>query len=1079
MIIWKWLLRTLLTLIILIMLIVCFILTPYGFKTSVYIIEKSLPGQVHYQTISGMITGPITVKQLDYKDKGNHIHIDNLNFDWSPTSLFRKKLVISQLSANGITVITPPNLKMPPTSAEEKSIKQKLDDFLKALKPYQPQPLELPLSLEIDHAHASNLRFGTAENHITTIIKTITVNGVIYPDNINITAKTELLKPQPIFATLTARGSLKHYLIDLEIKDKLYHTTLHGEGNRDGATITIPKSNTLGGTLAGTIRLAWYPQIQWNINLQATNINPHLLDKQLPTSLDFSIKTTGKLINHNPELDFVGNLSSARATVNVEVHHHQQWNAKWNINIPRIIHIYSEAGGSFKSQGTLQGKLDAPTTSGSIEGSKLIFNGIHVGTIKGSWNLYFDNKTRSQLDMVINKLKLRAFKFDIVHINLDGHLLKHDILLDLNIGKHSVTLVTRAHYDGNTWTGVISKFTSDHNQFGNWKLRKPANFEYSPDKAFLKPLCLDANTGAFMCTHAEWTKDKPWNFSLQSKNFNFVRLEKKAMINAQFTSRLSINAHATGVGKEVQNGVLHMDISPGMLTYLVGTQVVNTNIRQSSIDVNINKKVGLEANLNLNVAVKDSLQAKLHIPEFTDYDIPMESKKLQSDLYITMHDFRFVTLLEHVLKVSLGRLKGHFTLTGTIGSPYLRGAADLEIPNFEYTIARVHAHNIKAHIQANGQKLTYNLVGYAFNKAPMTMKGETDLSQPHAVTKFVVATKNAEIIKNNQMDVYADATLNFLLTHTSLDIDGNVFIPKAKLSLVDFSNTLEMPKAHVEYIGIPKSKEPEPSHKINLHLDVKLGNDIWFTAFGLNARLAGGIVMKMSPTKGTIADGQVRIAEGTFQAYGQYLVITQGSSVSFIESPISNPFIDARAFKYVNTTTQGVGRQLSDNRIMVGVHIHGTLRSMQFGLYSQPPGISQADILSYLIFGYASGNGNAASLSVLMDAANAMIDSSGGLDQPVGLTDRLKQGLGIRELGVRNETVVDAIGNPVEDQSSFVVGDQLTKRIYVQFSRGLIIPDNVFTVQYQLNKNWKIQTETGSGGDVGTGADVLYTISTD
>ena len=1062
------------------MLAICFILTPYGFKFSVYLFEKSLPGHIHYQTINGMVTGPIHIKQLDYQNKGKHIHINNLSFDWSPTSLFHKKLTISHFTANGITIIKPsPKINTPISKENKTSIQQKLTDFIKALKPYQPQPFELPLSLEINHAHISNLRFGTTKNQLSTIIKTIDVNGVVYPNRINLIATTELLKPQHILATLTAKGSLNHYHVDLSLKDNIYHMNFHGEGNRNGALITIPESKALEGTIAGTFKINWYPQISWDINFKATKINPHLIDKQLPKTLSVSLISSGKLIKQNPLFDFTGTLSSSQSTITINAHHHKIWNIKWNANAPDLAQLYPSASGSLKSQGSLQGKLATPTTSGTINGSKISFAGLTINNIKGNWNLYFDNKTQSHVNMIIKKLDYHEIKFKIIHLDLDGHLLKHDIKLDINIGKHAVLLVARAHYDGDKWTGVISKFTSQHNQFGNWKLRKPANFEYSTTQTFLKPFCLDANTGAFLCTQANWTKGKPWEFSLHSKNFSFIRLEKKAMIDTQFTSKLSINAHATGTGKEIEQGTFHADISPGMLTYLVGTQLVNTPIRQSTINVNINKKIGLDAKLSINVAVKDSINVGMRIPEFTDYNIPMKDKKLKTDVHILMHDFRFVTLFEHVLKVSLGKLKGHFTLDGTVGAPYLKGDADLKIPNFEYTVARVHAHDIKAHIHADGKKIIYNLVGYAFNKAIMTMKGQTDLSQPHAVTTFTVTAKNAEVIKNDKMDVYTDATLNFLLTHTNLDITGDVFIPKAKLSLINFSSTLEMPKANVEYIGLPKSEEPKPAHNINLHLNVKLGDDIWLTAFGLNARLTGDILMKMSPRQATIANGQVRIAEGTFQAYGQYLVIAKGSSVSFIESPINNPFIDARAFKYVNTTTESIGRQLSENSIVVGVHIHGTIRSMKFGLYSQPPGISQADILSYLIFGYASGNGNAASLSVLMDAASAMIDSGGGLNQPVGLTDRLKQGLGIRELGVRNETVVDAIGNPIEDQSSFVVGDQLTKRIYVQFSRGLIIPDNIFTVEYRLNKNWKIQTETGSGGDVGTGADVLYTISTD
>jgi translocation and assembly module TamB len=1074
----KLLLHTILTLIIIAMFLLCFLLTPYGFRFSVYVAEKILPGQLHYQELSGLITGPISVLQLDYTNKGKHLHINRLNLDWSPLALIHNRLEITHFTAHGITLITPKKAEQHISTAKE-SPQEQIHDFLQNIKPYQPKPFKLPMSIKIDHAYLTDIKLGHTEKDITTDIKYITINGHIYPNNINIKLQTEVIKPQDITATLTANGSLNQYVIHAELQNKLFELTAHGEGNQDGAVITIPESKLLKGTIKGVVKVNWYPQINWDIALNVDHLRLRKLVKSLPKKVSLNLNTQGKIIKSNPIFDFVLKAQADKSTIDLEAHHHKQWHIKWNIKAPDLSDIDTAATGSLTMNGELRGdSLLLPQTTGLLLASKLHYSHIDIGNLKAQWNIFFDAKTLSKMDLLINKIDFNEHKINIIHFNASGHLLKHDMTASLDIGKHSMQMTTKAHYQGNTWVGAITQFVSEHNAFGNWKLRHIAKFEISPLKSFLQPLCLDANTGAFLCMQGHWEKNKPWNFTVESKRFSFVSLEKHAMINTKFTSLISMNAQASGVGSNVDHANAKINIQPGMMTYLLDNKVINTTIRPSTLSLLINKKVGLESSANINLAIRDSFNLHMNIPDFNDHSIPFKDKQLRSNIDFLLHDFRFVTLIENVLRISLGKLSGHFTYNGTVGNAKLEGNAHLQIPHFEYTLAMVHAHNIDAHIKADGKKITYNLVGYTFNKAPVYLKGETDLTTPYAVTKFVVTTKNGEVIKTPQMSVYADATLKFLLTHTDLNIDGDIHIPKANISPVDFTSTLAMPKANVVYIGLPKKDEPKESHKTILNLKIKLGDDVRFAAFGARAKLAGGLVMKMSPKQTMIANGQINITEGTFQAYGQYLVINKGSSVSFIESPITNPFIDARAFKYVNTTTEGVGTQLAENNLVVGVHIHGTIRALKFTLYSQPPGLSQADILSYLVLGYASGNTNAASLSVLLDAANAMIDSGGGLDEPVGLTDRIKQGLGIKELGVRNETVVDAIGNPIEDQSSFVVGDQLTKNIYVRYSRGMVVPDNIFTIEYRFNKHWLLQTQTGSGGNVGTGADILYQIET-
>ena len=468
------------------------------------------------------------------------------------------------------------------------------------------------------------------------------------------------------------------------------------------------------------------------------------------------------------------------------------------------------------------------------------------------------------------------------------------------------------------------------------------------------------------------------------------------------------------------------------------------------------------------------------MPQLLDNTIALGNKKIAAQLTLNMKNLQWVFLIESVLKVSLDEVSGQLSLDGTLGHPNLHGNTIIKASKFEYTTAQMFLHNITATIKASNNKLLYQLTGAAFNNSIANVTGNTTLAFPNVSTQLILKTNNAEVTKNNQFDLFATSTVTFLFDPNHLAINGDILIPKALLQPVEFSNTLLMPKESVVYIGLPASAQIVDTYRRIINLNITLGNDVRINAYNMKASLLGKLNLTMSAEKTTLANGRIEIGEGTFQAYGKTLKIAPGSSISFTHSPIGNPTINAHAFKMIDSNSEVVGTQSFINNILVGVYVHGTLSNLQISLYSQPPNISQSDILSYLVLGYASSGVNTSSLSNLITAASTASTASGGLQSKTSnFLNEFKQALGIQDgdIGTRNETILDAIGNPVETQSSFVVGHRISKKIYVEYSRGTIYPDNTVSVSYHINKNWSVQTSAGTGPLTGTGGDVIYSFT--
>ncbi len=1059
----KWIVRATISTIILVIILLIFLLTPYGFQSSLYFAEKIFPGTIHYKELNGLFTGPIEIKELDYHYENTHIHIHHIDFNWSPLSLFKGALKIDEFNASGIKIFLPKNEQ---NQSSEKFSFLKFNT-LKSIK-IKTHPINFPLSININHANISDITYGYSPKNIVFHVKKITLNGTIQKKIIQLTAKVELTSPENTFFRVNAFGNLENYELKLFLNTPDSHLSVYIAGNQNSAQITIPKNPLFNGRVNGSINITWYPTIAWNAALNVTSLDLKKIAAQLPEALSGHIISKGTVINNNPNFDFTAVLTDGQMNINTHIQHQHQWNMTWAFNIPNLNNLLPSAYGSLQSKGSLTGSLEQPEVSGTLNGINVGYGNTATDSISANWKLFFDKSIVSTFHIATSNIAYKETVLSSLQLNGTGNLKTRTLSVNVTNPTHNVEIDMTGHYDTDHWQGKITNFLTHHNTLGTWKLKTPSNFTFSTAYFTLNPVCLESTLGASLCAHAQWKKYKPWDFVVHST---------KIHLNPQFTSDLSFDATASGTGEKVNAANLALNLSPGTLSYTIKKQIIDTKIRASSITAVIDKK-GLHGNLNFNVSEKDNAVGTIHIPDFNDTSIPFKNKKIAGDVNVLMHDFRFVTLLQSILKISFGTMDGHFNISGTLSDPQLQGKATVDAPYFEYTPMEVVVQNIQGTLTASNKKLTYQATGYAYNKVPVIMTGETNFSGPQIVTKFNVNTTDAELIQNNQFNVFATTSLDFLINPAEISINGNVLIPQAVIQPVNLSTTLTLPKHQIVYIGLPNSMQPRPKHKVLLNILIRLGDKIAFNAYGISGGLGGEIHIAMSPDQTAIGNGQIHINEATFQAYGQYLNIEKGSSISYIKSPLANPYINARAYKSIKATSEVLGQQLSQEAIQVGVQIQGTLKTMKFTLYSQPP-LSQADILSYLVLGYASSNATPASITALLDAASAMSDSSGGLNQSVSFTDKIKHILGIEQLGIRNESIIDAVGNPIDTQSSFVVGERISPKIYLEYSRGMLIPNNILKANYEINKNWTLQTMTGSGDYAGTGADILYSISSD
>jgi translocation and assembly module TamB len=233
----------------------------------------------------------------------------------------------------------------------------------------------------------------------------------------------------------------------------------------------------------------------------------------------------------------------------------------------------------------------------------------------------------------------------------------------------------------------------------------------------------------------------------------------------------------------------------------------------------------------------------------------------------------------------------------------------------------------------------------------------------------------------------------------------------------------------------------EPPVPFGADITVTLGEDVFFSGFGLTANLRGELSIAQDPGEDPRGRGELRLVNGIYRALGQELRIDPGRLL--FSGSLDDPGVEARAFVRATDGTEA------------GFRIGGTVQNLDVTTYSVPPK-SDSDVMAYILFGrpmsQTSGSeGNEASNAAAILGANMLAMS-------------LAPSLGLDE--ARIET------GSSQNKAQFVVGKYLSPRLFLGYGVGIYEPISTLRVRYLLSAKWSIEAITGDQQST----DLLYRI---
>jgi translocation and assembly module TamB len=276
---------------------------------------------------------------------------------------------------------------------------------------------------------------------------------------------------------------------------------------------------------------------------------------------------------------------------------------------------------------------------------------------------------------------------------------------------------------------------------------------------------------------------------------------------------------------------------------------------------------------------------------------------------------------------------------------------------------------------------------------------------------------------------------NAALENKRLSMTGEVRVVEGEFALGD--SALPTLSSDVVIAGRERRTgegQARTFQNLALDLGVDLGNRVHVSGQGLSVWLSGQLRVTTNQRGELQASGTVRTRDGTFEAYGQRLVVDRGSI--FFNGPLDNPGLDIVAMR-------------KRQAVEAGVALTGTLKTPLVRVISDPP-LPEGEALSWLVLGRSPNEAGTGELSALPLASNLLLGKA---------ANPLRDALKLDELGLRGGAAGEQL---------LTLGKRLTDRLYLVFEQGFGVAATLVRLEYNLTRRVVLRLQAGesSGGGI-------------
>ncbi len=872
---------------------------------------------------------------------------------------------------------------------------------------------------------------------------------------------------------ITIDGTLKNYSIDLDsqltvhLDTQSVETQLHAAATGTLHTLNINRLQlaALEGNTILSGSIDWKDSVKWQASINASQINPGVLDKNWPGRIAASFNINGthqhsQLNNHIMIKRFDGTLRDLPVSMQGEL----SWNQliafnqfhllsnqssirldgqldlsgantqlTWLVDSSSLEDFHPELTGKLKSQGEINGTINSPRIEAEINASNITYTDYALQTLSARLHLDLEKQENNQSRIEASNILFGGQQINSLVLQQQNDRLS----IDASHDRFELSTTSTLNRLKKNWQGQIQTLQLSSADYGNWALTAAVAYSISPQQIAIEKGCLKADQQQQLCVELG-QQQSLWSADIDGSELPLDVISAFIPVELSIRGVASLRSRLSFTDPQQLSGHLDLNLSSGSIIFPLPEDKVYEWKYHSGELISTIDADGIQSVLKLDLVNSDKLISHINLPNAT---FPLQpSQAVVGNLELSLTDFTPVELLIPEVRSVKGKIASSIRLTGKLSNPVLKGYFDLSdgtlyIPALGITLdqVRIHAEDIKP-------GLVELKLSARSGEGMIDILSQTQLSAENGwPTQITMKGQNFEVIHISDAKVHIDPNIKIQIQKRNIRINGDMHIPYAKLQPKDIS-TADRVSSDAVIIGRDEIVEKWLSHT---SLRLTLGDRVSLYGYGFEGRLEGNLLLEDSPGQPPRGTGEISIPEGRYRAYGQRLDIEQGRLV-FAGGPLVNPGLDFRAVRKVNQVTSGL-------------KVRGTLHDPVLELFSEPV-MGQTNALSYLLLGRPIESASGDEGNMMAKAALAM-GLSGG--------DTIARNLGER-FGF-DDFRIDSNGNG--DYASLVIGRYLSPRLYVSYGVGLIDSINTLFLRYEISEQWQIKAESGDN----QGADIQYT----
>lgn len=910
--------------------------------------------------------------------------------------------------------------------------------------------------------------------------------------------------------TLTLAGSLAGYSAQLNAHLSVPNQTdgevsVAGSGSDEHFETETLLLRTLDGEVSGSVRADWRNGLQSQAALTVAGIDPSGIAPDWPGAVNAEAQLTTSQVGPDAPIRWVleslilggtlresalkgdlalsyegerlevqrGELTLGENQLSLSGQAESEFALAYDLKVSDLATLWPGSAGTVMASGSVSGKRDAPVVKTELQLNDLLLHGRRLGSAMLIADLGLDPEYLNNLRLDAQEYQDESLALRGLSVQLQGSQLDHrlDVVIDNEFAQ--VQLALRGHLadfaalqvDKAQYDFALQELQLHPTEQPTWQFAEGGVGRLSLADAVLEQTCLRSEA-AQLCLAGNWQSSASGSLELALQAIPLERL------NPWLPADLQIAGQVDGGGSvSVVNSAVSADLS------FATTQISLFADADTSVELEIEAQESA-AELAPLITFEPgqlNLLAEPEQPVHLDFDLPLSeggglsaSMNLQPDAQFPgnselsgraqamLPDVRVVgELLPQVSRLQ-GTLRSELSVVGTVGAPVITGS--LNFADGEATLIGPDITLKEIELSVSGTDtgsgepvpLTVNSQ-LRSGGGSLSLTGQVLYSGSDLNADLALKGERFQMMNNKLAQVYASPDLALSMRGQRLELRGSIAIPEADIALKRVPESAVVVSDDQVLITEDDSQQAVGRYTYSAAVTLALGDAVQFEGFGLEARFAGDLQVKQSSGEPALGNGEIRIAEGRYQAYGQDLKIETGRAL-WTDSPLSEPGIDLKATRTPRPD------------VTVGVRARGLLAKPEFSLFSEPT-MGESDQLSYLVLGRPLQDNSSAETSLLAQAALALGIRGGNF-----LSDQFGGALGVDQIGI------ETTAGGSSDSAAFVVGKYLSPKMYVSYGLGLLDSVSTLKLEYLLSSKWRLVTESST---IDSGGDLIYTIERD